>query len=94
MQNVFLSMGSFGSFVGFMFYFLVFIAAVTSSISLFEAIVTWRIDAGREKGKKTSRATIMCVAAACSFVVGLPGRPGRAGQPGTPPSRRRICCSA
>lgn len=72
MQNVFLSMGSFGSFVGFMFYFLVFIAAVTSSISLFEAIVTWRIDAGREKGKKTSRATIMCVAAACSFVVGLP----------------------
>ena len=40
MQNVFLSMGSFGSFVGFMFYFLVFIAAVTSSISLFEAVVT------------------------------------------------------
>ena len=72
MQNVFLSMGSFGSFVGFMFYFLVFIAAVTSSISLFEAIVTWRIDVNREKGKKTNRTTIMCVAAVCSLIVGLP----------------------
>lgn len=72
MQNVFLSMGSFGSFVGFMFYFLVFIAAVTSSISLFEAIVTWRIDAGREKGKKVNRASTMCIAAVCSLIVGLP----------------------
>ena len=65
-------MGSFGSFVGFMFYFLVFIAAVTSSISLFEAIVTWRIDAGREKGKKVNRASTMCIAAVCSLIVGLP----------------------
>ena len=72
MQNVFLSMGSFGSFVGFMFYFLVFIAAVTSSISLFEAIVTWRIDAGREKGKKVNRTTTMCVVAVLSLIVGLP----------------------
>ncbi len=72
MQNVFLSMGSFGSFVGFLFYFLVFIAAVTSSISLFEAIVTWRIDADREKGKKPNRTTIMCVAAVLSLIVGLP----------------------
>ena len=72
MQNVFLSMEGFGSFVGFVFYFLVFIAAITSSISLFEAIVTWRIDANREKGKSSNRTTIMCVAAACSLVVGLP----------------------
>lgn len=72
MQNVFLSMGAFGSFVGFMFYFLVFIAAVTSSISLFEAIVTWRIDAGREKGKKVNRTKVMCLAAALAFIVGLP----------------------
>ena len=72
MQNVFLSMGSFGSFVGFIFYFLVFIAAITSSISLFEAIVTWRIDANREKGKTSNRTKIMCVAAALSLVVGLP----------------------
>lgn len=72
MQNVFLSMEGFGSFVGFIFYFLVFIAAITSSISLFEAIVTWRIDANREKGKKSNRTKIMCVAAALSLVVGLP----------------------
>ncbi len=55
-----------------MFYFLVFIAAVTSSISLFEAIVTWRIDAGREKGKKVNRTSTMCVAAVLSLIVGLP----------------------
>src|SRR5699024_2967063 len=72
MQNVFLSMGSFGSFVGFIFYFLVFIAAVTSSICLFEAIVTWRIDANREKGKTSNRTKIMCVAAVLSLIVGLP----------------------
>ena len=72
MQNVFLSMGSFGNFVGFMFYFLVFIAAVTSSISLFEAIVTWRLDVGAEKKQKVSRTKIMSLAAACSLIVGLP----------------------
>ena len=72
MQNVFLSMGSFGNFVGFMFYFLVFIAAVTSSISLFEAIVTWRLDVGIEKKQKVSRTKIMSIAAVCSFIVGIP----------------------
>lgn len=55
-----------------MFYFLVFIAAVTSSISLFEAIVTWRIDANREKGKTSNRTKIMCVSAVLSLIVGLP----------------------
>ena len=72
MQNVFLSMGSFGNFVGFMFYFLVFIAAVTSSISLFEAIVTWRLDVGIEKKQKVSRTKIMSIAAVCAFIVGIP----------------------
>ena len=44
MQTVFENMGSFGNFVGFLFYFLVFIAAVTSSISLLEVCTTYQID--------------------------------------------------
>ena len=72
MQNVFLSMGTFGNLFGFLFYFLVFIAAVTSSISLFEVIVTWKLDQARERGKKGNRTVIICVAAAVSFAIGLP----------------------
>ena len=93
MQNVFLSMGSFGNFVGFMFYFLVFIAAVTSSISLFEAIVTWRLDVGIEKKQKVSRTKIMSIAAVCSFIVGIPVALD-ALAPRTPLSRPPTCCSA
>ena len=44
MQQVFINMGSFGNFVGFMFYFLVFIAAITSSISLLEVVTAYQID--------------------------------------------------
>ena len=72
MQNVFLSMESFGNLVGFLFYFLVFIAAVTSSISLFEVIVTWKLDQARERGKTGNRKKIITIAAIVSFVVGLP----------------------
>ncbi len=72
MQNVFLSMGTFGNLVGFLFYFLVFIAAVTSSISLFEVIVTWKLDQARERGKTASRTKIITIAACVSFALGLP----------------------
>ncbi len=72
MQQVFINMGEFGSFVGFMFYFLVFIAAVTSSISLLEVVCTYRIDAAIDKGKKPNRQKITCIAAGLIFVVGLP----------------------
>ena len=72
MQNVFVSMGTFGNLFGFLFYFLVFIAAITSSISLYEVIVTNRLDAAREKGKKSNRAKIICIAAVITTLVGLP----------------------
>ena len=72
MQQVFTNMGEFGAFVGFMFYFLVFIAAVTSSISLLEVVCTYRIDAAIDKGKKPNRQKITCIAAGLIFVVGLP----------------------
>lgn len=72
MQQVFFNMGTFGSFVGFMFYFLVFIAAVTSSISLLEVICVYRLDSQREKGKNPDRAKTTAVAAVLTFVIGLP----------------------
>jgi len=72
MQTVFENMGSFGNFVGFMFYFLVFIAAVTSSISLLEVCTTYQIDRTIAKGKEPNRQKISCMYAIVIFVIGLP----------------------
>ena len=72
MQTVFENMGSFGNFVGFMFYFLVFIAALTSSISILEVVTTFQIDHAISKGKTPDRKKISCIYAVLIFVVGLP----------------------
>ena len=72
MQTVFENMGSFGNFVGFMFYFLVFIAAVTSSISLLEVCTTYQIDKTIAKGKEPNRKKISCVYVIIIFIIGLP----------------------
>ena len=72
MQTVFENMGSFGNFVGFMFYFLVFIAAITSSISLLEVCTTFQIDQEIAKGKNPDRAKISCIYAIIIFLIGLP----------------------
>ena len=72
MQTVFENMGSFGNFVGFMFYFLVFIAAITSSISLLEVCTTFQIDQEIAKGKNPDRAKISCIYSIIIFLIGLP----------------------
>ncbi len=72
MQTVFENMGSFGNFVGFLFYFLVFIAAVTSSISLLEVCTTFQIDRTIAKGKEPNRKKVSCMYAIVIFVIGLP----------------------
>jgi len=72
MQTVFENMGSFGNFVGFLFYFLVFIAAVTSSISILEVCTTFQIDREISKGKTPNRKKISCIYALIIFVFGLP----------------------
>jgi len=72
MQTVFENMGSFGNFVGFLFYFLVFIAAVTSSISLLEVCTTYQIDRTIAKGKEPNRQKISCLYAIVIFIIGLP----------------------
>jgi len=72
MQTVFDNMGSFGNFVGFMFYFLVFIAAVTSSISLLEVCTTFQLDWFETKGKTANRQKVTCIYAIIIFIIGLP----------------------
>ena len=72
MQTVFENMGSFGNFVGFMFYFLVFIAAITSSISLLEVCTTFELDRAEAKGRPANRAKATCIYAAIIFVIGIP----------------------
>lgn len=61
LQTVFDSMGAVGPFFGFLMYFLVFIAAITSSISLLEGTVAVVMDKYIEKGKKFNRKTITTV---------------------------------
>jgi len=72
MQTVFTNMGSFGNFMGFLFYFLVFIAALTSSISQLEVTATFAIDRAEAKGKSPDRHKLTAIFACVIFVFGLP----------------------
>ena len=55
MQNVFDKMGSIGPIFGILFYLLVVFAAVSSSISLLEAVVAHFVDKARDEGKGDKR---------------------------------------
>ena len=73
MQVVFDKMGGFiGNLMGFLFYFLVFIAAISSSMSLLEAITAARIDSNTEKGKSPGRRRTAIIFAIIIFVFCLP----------------------
>jgi len=73
MQTVFSNMGGFiGNLMGFLFYFLVLIAAITSSISLLEVCSTYAIDKRIDAGKEPSRKRITAIYASIIFVVGIP----------------------
>ena len=58
LQNVFNAMGAIGPTIGFIFYALVVIAAVTSSISLMETTVTFLMDSHDNRGKQGNRKKI------------------------------------
>lgn len=64
LQTVFDSMAGFGPVFGTLFYTLVFIAAITSSISLLETVVAVVIDKKQEKGKNANRNGIVLVVGA------------------------------
>ena len=55
MQNVFDRMGAAGPIFGILFYLLVVFAAVSSSISLLEAVVAHYVDRARDQGKGDKR---------------------------------------
>lgn len=58
MQDVFSHMGKLGPVFGILFYGLVIIAALSSSISLVEVLVTYLSDRAEQKGKKANRSRI------------------------------------
>ena len=62
LQNVFDNMGTLGAVFGILFYGLVVLAAVTSSISLMEVIVTHFTDSARQKGKGNKRKSYTVLA--------------------------------
>jgi NSS family neurotransmitter:Na+ symporter len=72
LQKVFNEMGSVGPIFGFLLYFLVFIAAITSSISVFEAVVSAIIDSRVKKGASYNRKAICAAVVAFEFILNLP----------------------
>ena len=73
MQVVFYNMGGFiGDLMGFLFYFLVFIAAISSSMSLLEAISSAKIDANVEKGKAPNRKKAAIMFSVLVLIFALP----------------------
>ncbi len=63
LQNVFDNMGPLGGVFGIIFYALVVLAAITSSISLLEVIVTHFTDVAAAKGKGDKRKAYSLIAA-------------------------------
>ena len=76
MQMVFHNMGGFiGNLMGFLFYFLVFLAAISSSISIMEGTVATRVDRNfRENkgGKSGGRIKVSLIITIAALVLGLP----------------------
>ena len=63
MQNVFSSMGPIGPIFGILFYLLVVFAAISSSISLLEAVVAHFVDNARDAGKGDKRKAYALIGA-------------------------------
>ena len=72
MQIVFDKMGYVGNIMGFLFYALVFIAAISSSFSLLEVITSFKVDQNVEKGKAPGRKKYAILVAVIIFVFCLP----------------------
>lgn len=71
LQNVFNSMGKAGGLFGGLFYLLVSIAALTSSMSVLEAIIGSFIDNGLDKGKGNQRKMIAWIAGGLCAIMGV-----------------------
>lgn len=71
MQTVFGSMGMLGAILGVIFFGLVFIAAISSSISLIEVLVTYVSDIRTEKKKTVNRSKITWIVCGCFTVLAI-----------------------
>jgi len=69
LQDVFGAMGPIGPLFGFVFYTLVFIAAITSAISLVEVITAHFLDKAAEKGKEGNRTQYTVIACIAIFAL-------------------------
>lgn len=74
MQKVFLDGmgGTAGNVLGFLFYFLVFIAAITSSIALLEVCTACIVDRQLDKGQEPQRKKITMIFAVLIFIIAIP----------------------
>lgn len=74
MQKVFVNGmgGTAGNIMGFLFYLLVFIAAITSSIALMEVCSAFIIDKRLDAGKSPNRKQVTLVFAILIFLIGIP----------------------
>lgn len=71
LQDVFNSMGAIGPLFGAIFYLLVLVAAVSSSISMTEVLVTFLLDSARIKGKIGNRKKISMVVSGIVLLLAL-----------------------
>lgn len=69
LQDVFARMGTLGPLFGLVFYTLVFIAAITSAISLVEVITAHFLDRAAEKGREGSRTKYTVITCAAIMVL-------------------------
>lgn len=74
MQKVFLDgMGGVaGNVVGFLFYFLVLIAAITSSIALLEVCTAFIVDKQLDKGHEPKRRSVTAIFGILIFLIAIP----------------------
>ena len=69
LQDVFGAMGAIGPLFGFVFYSLVFIAAITSAISLVEVVTAYFIDRAEAQGKPDNRGKYTIITCAGIMVL-------------------------
>ena len=72
MQQVFHNMGYIGNIIGFLFYGLVFIAAISSSMSLLEVITSFKVDQNIAAGKAPGRKKYAIIVAVIILIFCLP----------------------
>ncbi len=58
LQDVFSDMGTLGPLFGVIFYMLVLLAAISSSISLIEVLIAFFLDSAHEKGHQSNRSKV------------------------------------